>query len=166
MNSQLFLIGILFAGFLVYWLIRDRIFNNSSVIEKFEHPASAGYEIRPAPLYPPRNVAPSGPNPPNQTANSAEVVVYDDPTPKDPYYESEESSAIPENLRYPERSFRPPPMNDNTQIAVDAGIASHQLQVAADNNQSFSTDFLQNGGEFMNGIFANDTTNDTSFSAF
>jgi hypothetical protein len=40
------------------------------------------------------------------------------------------------------------------------------MQVSADNSQQFSTDFIQNGGEFMRGVFANDTYNDTNFSAF
>jgi hypothetical protein len=86
--------------------------------------------------------------------------------PKDPYYEQQESSDIPENLRYPERSFRPPPLNNNTSIAVEAGIASNSIQVTSDNSQKMNPDFIQGGGEFMPGIFANDTFSDKSYSAF
>ena len=83
-----------------------------------------------------------------------------DHTDGDPY------NNIPENLRYPERSFRPPPNNDNTSIAVHSGVASNQLQVSSDNSQGYQTEMIQGGGEFMPGIFANDTFNDNQFSSF
>ena len=108
----------------------------------------------------------SGPNPPSQEAPNGEMVVYGEPGPKDPYYESQESSDIPENLRYPERSFRPPPHNDNTSIAAEAGIASNNIQSTSDNSEKYSTDFIQGGCEFMPGIFANDTYSEKSYSSF
>jgi hypothetical protein len=92
--------------------------------------------------------------------------MYGEPEPKDPYYETQESSDVPERLRYPERSFRPPPMNDNTSIAVQGGIASNTIQVTSDNSQVFQPDFIEGGGEFMPGIFANDILSDKSYSAF
>jgi hypothetical protein len=63
-------------------------------------------------------------------------------------------------------SFRPPPLNNNTSIAVEAGIASNNIQVTSDNSQQFQPDFIQGGGEFMPGIFANDILDDKSYSAF
>jgi hypothetical protein len=169
MNSYVYIFGLLLLGFVVYFLVKDKIFD-STVSEKpkesFEIPAPSSIEIRQAPIYPERTVAPSGPNPPNQAAPSSEIVVYGEPAPKDPYSESEESSDIPENLRYPERSFRAPPLNDNTTIAVEAGIASNNLQVSSDNSQKMRPEFIQGGGEFMPGIFANDTFSDTNYSAF
>lgn len=134
--------------------------------EGFEVPAPASIEIRKAPIYPTRVVMSSGPNPPSQEAPQGEMVVYGEPAPKDPYYESQESSDIPENLRYPERSFRAPPLNNNTSIAVEAGIASNNLQVTSDNSQKLQPEFIQGGGEFMPGIYANDTFSDTNYSAF
>lgn len=168
MTSTIYFIGLLLIGFAVYWLVKDKLFpvDTPQTKEGFERPASAPIQIRQAPLYPERTVAPSGPNPPNQAAPSDEVVIYSDPVAKDPYYESQESADIPENLRYPERSFRPTVANNQTQVAVEAGIASNNMQVSADNSQKFSTDFIQNGGEFMTGVYANDTYNDTNFSAF
>ncbi len=178
MKSYLYLIGLLLVGFAIYWLLKDNIFGDNNMSQKiqqtqklqqtegFEHPAKAPIEIRQAPIYPERTVAPSGPNPPNQSAPHNEIIIHNEPVAKDPYYESQESSAIPENLRYPERSFRPTVANNQTQLAVEAGIASNNMQVSADNSQTFSTDFIQNGGEFMSGVFANDTYNDTNFSAF
>jgi hypothetical protein len=175
MKTYLYLFSLLSIGFIVYWLVKDSIFGNdtaNNIIhnlqqkEGFEHPAKAPIEIRQAPIYPERSVAASGPNPPNQAPPSDEVILHNEPVPKDPYYESQESSAIPENLRYPERSFRPTVANNQTQIAVEAGIANNNMQISSDNSQQFSTDFIQNGGEFMNGIYANDTYNDTNYSAF
>jgi hypothetical protein len=173
MNSYIYTFGVIVVGFLIYFLVRDNIFNNSntesgssSKNENFEVPAPSSIEIRQAPIYPERVVMPSGPNPPSQEAPNGEVVVYGEPAPKDPYYEAQESSDIPEHMRYPERSFRPPPLNDNTSIAMEAGIASNNQQISSDNSQRFRPDFIQGGGEFMPGIFANDTTNDNSYSAF
>jgi hypothetical protein len=173
MNSYVYIFGILLVGFVVYFLIKDKLFDapphGESYVkasEPFEIPAPASIEIRKAPIYPERVVMPSGPNPPSQEAPQGEMVIYGDPAPKDPYYEQQESSDIPENLRYPERSFRPPPLNDNTSIAVEAGIASNNMQVTSDNSQKFQPDFIQGGGEFMPGIFANDSFSDKSYSAF
>ena len=129
-------------------------------METFNTPAPASIEIRQAPLYPERNIQ-SGPNPPSQQANE-ETVIYGEPNAKDPYYESQESSDIPENLRHPERSFRPPPLNNNTSIAVESGVAN----TVSNTNTGVSPEFIQGGGEFMPGIFANDTLSDKSYSSF
>ena len=167
MNSYVALISILAVGFTVYLMIRDKVFTiDEAPMERFEVPAPASIEIRQAPVYAPRVVASSGPNPPDTAAPSGEGVVYGEPQATDPYHEQQESSDIPENLRHPERSFRPPPTNDMTSLAVQSGVASHTTQVSNDNAQSFQTEIIQGGGEFMPGIFANDTYNDTSFSSF
>jgi hypothetical protein len=171
MNSYLYIFGILLIGFVVYFLLKDKIFDSPSIpyvksTENFEIPAPASIELRKAPIYPERIIMPSGPNSPSQEAPGGEQVIYGEPAPKDPYYEAQESSDIPENLRYPERSFRPPPINNNTSIAVEAGIASNNLQVSSDNSQTMHPEFIQGGGEFMPGIFANDTYSDTNYSAF
>lgn len=170
MKSYLTLFVVVLVGFGLYMIVRDKLFDNSEMImeksEQFEVPAPASIEIRQAPLYPERVVSPSGPNPPNQAAPENEMVYYSPPAASDPYAESNESSDIPENLRYPERSFRPPPNNNNTTIATQSGIASNKLQVSSDNSQGFQPEMIQGGGEFMPGIFANDTFNDNQFSSF
>jgi len=171
MNSYIYIFGLLLVGFVIYFLLKDTLFGSplreeSTKMETFEVPAPASIEIRKAPIYPERVVMPSGPNAPSQEAPQGEMVVYGEPAATDPYYESQESSDIPENLRYPERSFRPPPLNNNSSIAVEAGIASNNIQVTADNSQKFRPDFVEGGGEFMPGIFANDTYSDTSYSSF
>jgi hypothetical protein len=171
MNPYIYIVSILIVGFAIYFFVKDSIFSKPNTVhvtktEGFEIPAPASIEVRKAPIYPERVIMSSGPNPPSQEAPNNELVVYGEPTAKDPYYESQESSDIPENLRYPERSFRPPPLNNNTSIAVEAGIASNNIQVTSDNSQKFQTDFIEAGGEFMPGIFANDTFSDKSYSAF
>ncbi len=173
MNSYIYIFGLLLVGFVVYFFVKDSIFEQVPQDDKytkrsegFEVPAPASIELRKAPIYPERVIMPSGPNPPSQEAPKGEMVVYGEPAASDPYYEAQESSDIPENLRYPERSFRPPPLNNNTSIAVEAGIASNNIQVTADNSQKFQPDFIQGGGEFMPGIFANDTFSDKSYSAY
>lgn len=175
MESYLYVFGILVVGFILYMIVRDYIFDTNDNTDAYSselfesgnlHPAPASIEIRQAPIYPPRVVAPSGPSAPSQDAPQDQVIVHHEPRATDPYQEHQESSDIPENLRHPERSFRAPPLNDNTSIAVQSGIASDRVQVSSDNSQTFQHEVIQGGGEFMPGIFANDTYTDTSFSAF
>jgi len=172
MSSSLYLVGILLVGFVVYYFIRDKLFDNEDIVvlspENFTPsvPAPASIEIRQAPIYPSQAVSSSGPNPPSQAAPDGETVIYGDPQATDPYHQSQESSDIPENLRHPERAFRPPPMNDQTSLAVQSGVASHTTQVSGDNSQRFQTETITGGGEFMPGIFANDSFHDNSFSSF
>jgi hypothetical protein len=68
---------------------------------------------------------------------------------------------IPENLRHPERAYRPAPAQQHTSIAQQAGLAS-----TVTSGPAMSTEMIQNGGEFMSGVFANDSFDDTSFSSF
>ena len=165
MKTYIYIFGILLVGFMIYFYIKDSLFSSYVKVETFEIPAPTSIEIRKAPNYPPREVMSSGSNPPSQEPSN-DLVIYGEPGAKDPYYESQESSDIPENLRYPERSFRPPPLNNNTSIAVDAGIAGNNTQTSSDNSQEFAPEFIQGGGEFMPGIFANDTLSDKSYSSF
>ena len=171
MTPAIYLGMILIVGFVAYWFLRDRLFGEDVSTDAFQarsfssEPAPASIEIRQAPLYPERTVAPSGPNSPNQ-APQEEIVHYAPPQATDPYSHPQESSEHPENLRHPERSVRPPPLNDNTSIAESSGSASTTQQVTASGAQGFSTEIIQGGGEFMTGVFANDTFDDRSFSSF
>lgn len=173
MTPAIYLVAILLIGFVAYWFLRDYLFGDSAAvtIDTFQPlissvPGPASIEIRQAPLYPERTVSASGPNPPSQETPSNETVHYASPQAADPYASSQESSEHPEHLRHPERSFRPPPLNDNTTIAETSGIASTTQQVTSSGAQGFSTEIIQGGGEFMPGIFANDTFDDRSFSSF
>ena len=84
----------------------------------------------------------------------------------DPYGSNEESAAHPERLRHPERMFQPAPDNTTHSIAEASGIASASSSQAGHAMSSFTPEFAQNGGEFMQGIMANDTSEPGAYSAF
>lgn len=117
-------------------------------------------------IYPARNVMAAGPSAPNQEANPDEVRMTMPETANDPYAPNEESAAHPERLRHPERMFQPAPSNTSVDIGEAAGIASASASQASNALQAFTPEMAQNGGEFMQGIFANDSSESGGFSAF
>jgi hypothetical protein len=117
-------------------------------------------------IYPARNIASAGPSTPNQAPPEDEVRIASPEVAMDPYMPNEESASIPERLRHPERMFKPAPMNDTREIAEASGVASSSAAQAAQALQAFTPEFAQNGGEFMQGIFANDTTEPGAYSSF
>lgn len=167
-TSVAFLVGLIIVGFIVYLVVKDWVFGKSDVegYEINKQPGEAALEIRQAPLAPPRTITASGPSPPAQEPPEDEAVVYGEPAARDPYADRVEASNAPENLRYPERSFRAAPPNTETQLAMESGIAGGPGQHSPQNYQSFGTEFVQNSGEFMGGVFANDTTSPSNFSTF
>ena len=167
MNTYITICLLLLVCFVVYLaLVRDKIFNSAGSVDAFESPAMAALEIRQAPIAPPRTITPSGPNPPAQSGPNNEVVIYGDPKPTDPFTEPQQASNAAETMRYPERSFRPTTANTQVQIAADAGIAGDTYQTSPQNYQKYGLDFIQNSGEFMQGVYANDVDNPTNFSTF
>jgi hypothetical protein len=106
----------------------------------------------------PRDVAPSGPNPPNAqgpVSNPPETTVANDPL-----ADANSETPIRDNLRHPENSFGPGINNTGSRLTADSGVASMNPVSGGVNN--FSPEFAQNGGEFMNGITASDAfTNDS-----
>ena len=158
------------VGFVVYSMFRDRLFDSFEMepfrgaqdIQGGSVPGPAPVLIRQAPVYPEREMIPSGPSPPSHSPSSEEMVVYGPPQASDPYDANQESSAIPETLRHPERAYRPAPSAHHTSIARDSGLASE----VSSGPGTRSTEMIQNGGEIMEGVFANDTFEDTQFSSF
>jgi hypothetical protein len=134
--------------------------------ESLNTSAAAPIIEQPPRIYPARVVAPSGPASPNQAPPDDEIRVASPEVARDPYEQPQESASIPERLRHPERMFNPAPHNDVVDIAPASGIASASANQAANALQSFTPEFAQNGGEFMQGIFANDSSEMGSFSAF
>jgi hypothetical protein len=113
-----------------------------------------------------RAVIQGGPNTPNQLADpSMPAVIMKEEVPYDPMAETHESSEIPERLRHPERMFSPGLVNEDTETAVAAGTASYANQVTQDARQVFGPEFAQNGGNFMDGVMANDTTLKNEYSS-
>lgn len=164
-SSIISIIGILILGFILYTVVRDKLFGTEG-FEMNNQPGQAALEIRQLPVAPPRTITPSGPSPPAQSAPDDEEVIYGEPHAVDPYADQNEASDAPEKVRYPERSYRPAPDNNQIAIASQAGIAGYPGQTSPQSNINFSTEPIQNSGEFMNGVYANDTTSPPNFSAF
>ena len=114
----------------------------------------------------PREIVGGGPNTPSQAASNTEVDVMPPAQALDPYAESQEGANAPEKLRNPERMFRPAPTNDAVDNIQDSGIGGMAQQATSNSMQVFAPDFAQNGGNFMGGVFANDTDIPTNFSDF
>jgi hypothetical protein len=125
-------------------------------------PTMMPQRVRFAPMN--NETTPSGPNPPNQAANPDEVVYYPQEEPMDHQYNEQESSELPERLRYPERSFRPAPSNTDTELAMQAGIAGQPDPSQLQQIRMFNSEMAINGGEVMAGIYANDTSMATNYS--
>lgn len=94
------------------------------------------------------------------------VRVAKEESPFDSEENTYESAQIPERLRHPERSFSPGFINDETSAAVASGVASYSAGVARKAEQTFGPEFVQNGGQFMSGITANDDSLAVSYSGF
>lgn len=167
MPSIATVVVLVLVGFAVYSMFRDRLFDTFEMEPFQAHPQDgvpgpAPLLVRQAPVYPERETTPSGPSPPAQAGPSEEMVVYGPPQASDPYDEPQESSAIPETLRHPERAYRPAPSAHHTSLAHDSGIASE----TASGPGARSTEMIQNGGQFMEGVYANDSFEDAHFSSF
>ncbi len=115
----------------------------------------------------PRDVLGGGPSAPSQAAPLKTVrVTQAQPDAQDPYAEGNEDANARENLRHPERMFRPAPPMDVVDTITDSGLGGAANQATANAMQTFMPEFAQNNGQFMDGIFANDTSEPTNFSMF
>jgi hypothetical protein len=158
------LAAILYCGYLYFQSQRKYVIEES--FEGMGQPAPAPLITLPIPE-PPRTVASSGPNSPSQAPpEDDEPVRLPGPTDSDPYEENYGSSIMKDNMRYPERLFGPAPKPNKTELAVSAGVASPEQQRVSQALQTFSPDFAQNGGEFIEGgIFASDVGDNPNYSA-
>ena len=163
MFDKVLLAVLVSAGLFVVYLV----FTKQLKIEAFEVPAPAPPVLNYPPADIPRTITPGGPNTPNQTAPPEPVVErIPGPVDSDPYDETYGSSNIKDNLRYPERFYGPAPQPNNTQIALESGLAGIESSKPAIALQTFSPEMAQNGGQFIEGgVFANDTDEKTSYSA-
>jgi hypothetical protein len=135
--------------------------------EKFEVPAPATSITKPEPIRVPREVSPSGPNPPN--ARIPDIVAKQQDiyniVPSDPQDESYGSQDIQDNLRYPERLFGPGMSNTGTKLLVDSGAASTHLLPTAEPIQPFNSETISSGG-LMGEIGANETNLKQNYTTF
>jgi hypothetical protein len=150
------------AVFVLYTLFQRKL------KESFEVPAPAPPIAFAEPMVP-RMVSPSGPNSPSAAPpveNNTPQQRLPGPNESDPYDEKYGSSNIQDSMRYPERLFHKVESGQDSQIAVASGVASSEQQVTSQAMQTFSPDFAQNGGQFIEGgIFANDTFERVTYSS-
>ena len=157
------LAGILFLGYQLYLNMNKPKY---AIEETFIAPAPVVTQPIPEPE---RTITPGGHNTPNQLPPPTHDTNERLPGPQDsdPLDDDYGSSNVQDNLRYPERSFGKAPKPVNTTIPVAAGNASTLTTGVNTALQTFSPDFAQNGGEFINGgIFANDTLDNSNYSSF
>jgi len=164
MRQMSFRIGLLF-GLLVI-LATILWFMPREGFQSLNTSAAAPVMDRQPIVYPARNVVSSGPSGPSQMAPQDEERMMSPEVAMDPYAPNEESASIPERLRHPERMFKPAPDNTTHGIAEASGIASASASQAGNALQAFTPEFAQNGGEFMQGIMANDSSDPGMYSAF
>ena len=107
---------------------------------------------------PPRVVAPAGPNPPSAAPPKKVVTFTPEAEARDPFDELNGENPVKDSLRHPERSFGPGVENMGTNVSRDAGVSADSVRSGV---ATFSPEFAQNGGEFLNGVGANDMSVDT-----
>ena len=151
----------------VILIIAVYIFFNKLKSETFEVPAPAAVMKAPLPIQVPREVSPSGPNPPNARVSDSIARLNDnyDVIANDPLDENYGSQNIQDNLRYPERSFSPGIMNIGTKIITNSEIASNRILNSSQPLQPFKPEFIQSGG-LLDGIGADDTKTDPNYASF
>lgn len=149
------------AYYVVKYFSQEGFTNWDSVIET------------PAIAYPPRElkergdlrVASGGPNPPNAAPPSnMPSTMSPSPVASDPYDETAEASNAPEKLRFPDRSFSPGVVPEQTNIAEQSGLAG-AVQQSSQAFQQFSPEYVQNGGAFYGevGAYEDENPNYTAF---
>ena len=154
------LLGLLVALSVILWYMPREGFKSLDTSA-----AAPIVEYQPT-IYPARNIAVSGPSAPNELPPPQEVRIASPEVAHDPYEETEESASIPQRLRHPERMFNPAPSKEVREIAVASRVASASASQAANALNSFTPEFAQNGGEFMQGIFANDSSEPGMYSEY
>lgn len=154
------LLGLLVVLSIILWFMPKEGF------QQLDTSAIAPIINRSPEMYPARSLTSGGPSSPNQSANQEEIRMSSPEVPMDMYMPNEESASIPERLRNPERMYRPAPDNSTHGIGEASGVASASASQAANALSAFTPEFAQNGGEFMQGIFANDSSEPGTYSAF
>lgn len=162
--------SLLFIGYLLLTAYYPNLLGNESFYPNVER-ASMPDIAPPSEYYPPvepaRTITPGGPSAPNaRVPVPPQEVEPPEVTAKDPYDNPNGSSFLQDSLRHPERMFSPGIKPVDSSIAIESGVMSNTNQTAAQALQVFSPESAQNGGLFMTGVSANDTLQDTEYSAF
>lgn len=161
MNQRIYVIVglavLLFAAYILYF--RQK--------EYFTQQVSEEYKLLrlPEPELSKRIVAPSGPSAPSQRSLEGPVRIPE-PVQNDPAADNYTPSNFEDDNRAPERSFGPARLPTDTSLSVMAGNASESVNSTKPNVYQFTPEQIHTGGEFMDGIVANDTMEPTNFSSF
>jgi hypothetical protein len=161
MNQRIYVIVglavLLFAAYILYF--RQKEYFTQQVSEE-EKPLRLSQ-----PELPERIVAPSGPSAPSQRSLEGPVRIPE-PVQNDPAADNYTPSNFEDDNRAPERSFGPARLPTDTSLSVMAGNASELVNPTKPNVYQFTPEQIHTGGEFMDGIVANDTMEPTNFSSF
>jgi hypothetical protein len=157
---QRLLIGIFLAA-IAYYVIK--YFSNESFMDSIPDIAPP---IRESSVqYVTGHVSSGGPSPPNiSPPPSMPSVMASPPEARDPYDTTHEDIDSPEQLRFPERSFSPglvPEQTNNHVMSGVAGTSSNTPQAI----QNFSPELVTNGGAFFGAVSANEDEN-PNYSSF
>jgi hypothetical protein len=109
---------------------------------------------------PPRVVAAATAAPPNAAPPPLAPTPSPDVKAFDPYDEHSTEAPIGDSMRYPERSFGPGLNQLGAGQAVGAGVASTQANV---NLSPFAPEAVQSGGNFFQGVAANDLSGEPEY---
>ncbi len=177
-NRLLIALGVAISLYVTYLLVKTYrphwfgydTFVPYTAVAKEEIPAPAPPVEQQPRVEPPLVVTPSGPNPPNAVPNPSADYEPPEVPPEveahDPYDSPNSSSNLQDTLRKPQRLFSPGVMPTDNRLVMDSGVASPFTQVTSQSLQTFTPELAMNGGEFMRGIAANDTTQDMNFASF
>ncbi len=154
LSNILIVLLILTLLFLVYQAVISKLFNGAeeddteeSFYEENTSPGDAPIVGQKLNLPDNRVISPSGPNPPAHAPSQFEVTMHSpEQAPHDPYAEKYKSPHVDDEVRQPERSFRPAPEMNDVNTAVASGIASAAM------GQAYSPEMIMNGGNFMDGV--------------
>jgi hypothetical protein len=150
------------AAYAVYTYFNKEGFTNWDNVVETPAPGTITRELKPRGDL---NVASGGPNSPNAAPPPNMPPTLDTTAEaSDPYGETAENADAPEKLRYPDRSFGPGIVPEQTSIATASGVAGPPVE-SAQALQTFSPDFVQNGGAFFGSVSALEDEN-PNYSAF
>lgn len=135
--------------------------NNTLYISEFNETAKAPSTL------PEQVVSPGGPNPPNASLREGMATVIAAPEkPNDPYEHAEGDYPVEDSMRYPERSFGPAVVNNQTEVLANSGVANNSVQEVNNSFRIFSPEFAETGGYVDEQVSANDTLDAHIYSPF
>ena len=150
------LFGICLAA-LAYYVLTNFLTDDFTpgMADEISEPTSYGNKI----------ISSGGPSPPNVSPSvNMPPDISPQPEALDPYDTQVQNAGAPEQLRFPERSFSPGLLPNQTDNNLNAGLAA-PLANTPQSVQQFSPEFIGNGGKFFGEVAAVEDGN-PNYSAF